>query len=212
MRFRDRRMAGELLGGLVAEAEPVDPIVLALPRGGVPIGFEVAHVLNCELDVLVVRKLGVPTQPELAMGAIGEEGVIVRNDEIIAAAHVEAAAFDRTVVSEQIELDRRVKSYREVAEPVDPNDRTAIIVDDGLATGSTAMAGIGIVRERGASQIWLAVPVAPRDTTETMQRLADRVIVLSQPHPFGAVGVWYRDFKQTTDTEVRDLLSESQLR
>jgi len=212
MRFRDRRMAGELLGGLVAEAEPVDPIVLALPRGGVPIGFEVAHALNCELDVLVVRKLGVPTQPELAMGAIGEEGVIVRNDEIIAAAHVEAAAFDRTVVSEQIELDRRVKSYREVAEPVDPNDRTAIIVDDGLATGSTAMAGIGIVRERGASQIWLAVPVAPRDTTETMQRLADRVIVLSQPHPFGAVGVWYRDFKQTTDTEVRDLLSESQLR
>lgn len=212
MKFPDRRTAGEFLGELVGEAEPVDPVVLALPRGGVPVGFEVAHALNCELDVLVVRKLGFPMQPELAMGAVGEGGVIVRNEEIVAATGVGTDVFNQTVLREQNELKRRVSSYREVAVPIDPVGRTAVIVDDGLATGSTARAGIAVLRERGADEVWLAVPVAPRETTRAMERLADRVIVLLQPDSFGAVGVWYRDFKQTTDDEVRKLLSESRLR
>jgi len=212
LRFRDRRTAGELLGELAKEANPTDPVVLALPRGGVPVGFEVAHALNCRLDVLVVRKIGVPTQPELAMGAIGEEGVIIRNDEIVAAARVDEDVFDRVVQHERAELERRVSSYREVVDPIDPVGCTAVVVDDGLATGSTAAAGIAILRERGAGEVWLAVPVAPRDTTRDMERLADRVIVLSQPRAFGAVGSWYRDFEQTSDLEVRDLLSESRLR
>jgi len=200
------------LGELVKEAEPVDPVVMSLPRGGVPVGFEVAHALECPLDVLVVRKIGVPIQPELAMGAIGEEGVIIRNDEIVAAAGVGEDAFASVVLKERAELERRVSSYREAAGPVDPGGCTAIVVDDGLATGSTAAAGIAILRERGASEVWLAVPVAPRETSRLMERLADRVIVLSQPRAFGAVGSWYRDFEQTPDIEVRDLLSESRLR
>ena len=212
MRFPDRRTAGVLLGELVREASPSDPVVLALPRGGVPIGFEVAGVLDCELDVLVVRKLGVPTQPELAMGAIGEEDVIIRNDEIVAAAGVDKDAFKRVVLRERAELERRVISYREVVESVDPVGCTAVVVDDGLATGSTAAAGIAILRERGIQNIWLAVPVAPRETTRAMERLADRVVVLSQPSAFGAVGSWYHDFHQTSDVEVMSLLSESRLR
>lgn len=212
MRFPDRRAAGELLGVLVREAKPEDPVVLSLPRGGVPVGHEVARALNCESDVLVVRKLGVPAQPELAMGAVGEEGVIIRNEQVIAAAGVGADVFERVVVGERTELDRRVASYREVAEPVDLEGRTAIVVDDGLATGSTAAAGIAILRERGTASVWLAVPVAPRETTRSMERLADRVIVLSQPRVFGAVGTWYRDFRQTSDEEVRTLLAESRLR
>ncbi len=212
MRFPDRRTAGQLLGELVKEASPSDPVVLALPRGGVPIGFEVARVLDCELDVLVVRKLGVPTQPELAMGAIGEESVIIRNDEIVAASGVDKDAFKRVVTRERAELGRRVSSYREVVEPVDPGGSTAVVVDDGLATGSTAAAGIAILRERGVKEVWLAVPVAPRETTRAMERLADRVVVLSQPPVFGAVGSWYRDFQQTSDFEVRALLEESRLR
>ena len=212
MRFPDRRAAGELLGVLVKEADPIHPVVFSLPRGGVPVGFEVARVLDCELDVLVVRKLGVPNQPELAMGAIGDDGVIIGNDEIIAAAHVEADVFNSVVERERAELERRASTYREIAEAVDPSGRTAIVVDDGLATGSTAAAGIAVLRERGTEEVWLAAPVAPRETTRSMERLADRVIVLSQPRVFGSVGSWYRDFQQTNDIEVRALLAESRLR
>lgn len=212
MRFPDRRAAGELLGALVREANPTDPVVLALPRGGVPVGYEVAKALQCQMDVLVVRKVGVPIQPELAMGAIGEGGVVIRNEQVADIANVNGDEFDRVLLAERKELDRRVINYREVVDPIDPAGRTAVIVDDGLATGSTAAVGITVVRQREASEVWLAVPVAPAETIRAMERLADRVVVLAQPSSFGSVGSWYRDFRQTTDSEVRNLLDESRLR
>jgi len=212
MRFPDRPAAGELLGTLVNEANPADPVVLALPRGGVPVGYEVASALGCQMDVLVVRKLGVPTQPELAMGAIGEGGVTIRNDRVVDIARIDEDEFHSVLLAERAELDRRVTNYREVVDPIDPVGCTAVIVDDGLATGSTAAAGIAVVRQREAEAVWLAVPVAPLETVREMERLADRVLVLEQPGSFGSVGAWYRDFRQTGDPEVRKLLQDSRLR
>ena len=212
MRFPDRLTAGAILGCELADLAPPDPVVLALPRGGVPVGFAVSEVMGCPLDVLVVRKLGVPFQPELAMGALGEAGIVVRNEEIIVAAGISEETFDDVVRRELAEIELRLESYRRVAEPIPLSERTAIIVDDGLATGATALAAVRVLREVGPSQIWLAVPVAPRDTTALMQNQTNRVVVLSQPAAFGAVGVWYRDFGQTTDEEVKNLLAESRLR
>jgi putative phosphoribosyl transferase len=212
MRFADRLTAGEALGEVLVELAPPDPLVLALPRGGVPVGSEVARALGCDLDVLVVRKLGVPFQPELAMGAVAEGGVVIRNDEMVSFASIDEEAFRRVEAVERREMERRLSSYREVAEAIDPSERTAVIVDDGLATGSTAMAGVTALRARHAAEVWVAVPVAPRDTTQMLGREADRVVVLSQPRYFGAVGAWYRDFGQTTDEEVRALLVDSRLR
>ena len=196
----------------MAGREPEHPVVLALPRGGVPVGFEVAKALGCELDVLVVRKVGVPIQPELAMAAVGEGGVLVQNEEIIGAAGITEEILSSAVSRERDRLERRVASYREIARPVDPAGMTAVVVDDGLATGSTAEAAIRVVQRREAAQVWLAIPVAPRETIAVMRSLADEVIVLSTPMAFGAVGIWYRDFSQTTDDEVRDLLGQSRLR
>lgn len=212
MRFADRRTAGEALGEAVVELAPSDPLVLALPRGGVPVGYEVALALGCDLDVLVVRKLGVPFQPELAMGAVAEGGVAIRNDEMLSVAAIDEEAFRRVEAAERRELERRLSSYRQVAAAIDPAGRTAVVVDDGLATGSTAMAGVAVLRARDAAEVWVAVPVAPRDTTQMLERQADRVVVLSLPRHFGAVGAWYRDFGQTTDEEVRALLTDSRLR
>lgn len=207
MRFVDRSEAGEALGSAVAELGPADPLVMALPRGGVPVAAEVARTLDCDLDVLVVRKLGVPHHPELAMGALGEGGVIVRNDEVISMASIGPADFDRVVEREEGELQRRVTEYRQGKSPADPRGRTAIIVDDGLATGSTARAAVTVLRGRSPSSIWVAVPVAPGDTIRLLEEEADRVVVVHQPRFFGAVGAWYDDFSQTTDAEVRELLS-----
>lgn len=212
MRFADRRTAGEALGEAVVELAPSDPLVLALPRGGVPVGYEVALALGCDLDVLVVRKLGVPFQPELAMGAVAEGGVVIRNDEMLSVTAIDEEAFRRVEAAEHRELERRLSSYRQVVEAIDPAGRTAVVVDDGLATGSTAMAGVAALRARDAAEVWIAVPVAPRDTTQMLERQADRVVVLSLPRYFGAVGAWYRDFGQTTDEEVRALLADSRLR
>lgn len=212
MTLADRRSAGERLGRAVAHLDPRDPVVLGLPRGGVPVAYEVARVLDCPLDVLVVRKVGVPFQPELAMGSVGEGGAVVRNEEVISMAGVDEDAFDRVLRSELEELDRRVKMYRSEASPVELSGHTVIVVDDGLATGSTARAALRVLQERDAAEVWLAVPVAPADTAEEMESIADRVIVLESPRPFGAVGAWYRDFSQTADDEVRALLSESRLR
>lgn len=211
MRFEDRRQAGELLGEAVLELEPHDPVVYALPRGGVPVGIEVARALGCPLDVLVVRKLGVPYQPELAMGAIGEGGTMVRNSEIVAEARVAEDDFAAVVEKERRELDRRVALYRSAAPAVPAEGKTAIIVDDGLATGSTAMAAVSVLERKGAADIWLAVPVAPQGPLGGLERRADRVVALHRPARFGAVGSWYRDFGQTGDDEVRSLLEESRL-
>lgn len=211
MRFQDRRQAGEVLGEAVRELDPHDPVVYALPRGGVPVGVEVARALDCPLDVLVVRKLGVPYQPELAMGALGEGGILVRNSEIVVEARVTEDDFAAVVERERRELDRRVDLYRSAAPAVPAEGKTAIIVDDGLATGSTAMAAVSVLERKGASDIWLAAPVAPQGPLGGLERRADRVITLHRPARFGAVGSWYRDFGQTDDDEVRTLLEESRL-
>jgi predicted phosphoribosyltransferase len=208
MIFDDRRLAGVALGEELVRLDPVDPLVLALPRGGVPVGYEVARALGCGLDVLVVRKVGVPGQPELAMGAVGEAGVVIRNEEVIRLAGVDDEAFGRVVERERQELARRLATYRSVADPLDPAGTTAIVVDDGLATGSTAMAAVDVLRRRDAREVWVAVPVAPRDTAERLAQIVDRLVVLQQPRRFLAVGAWYRDFSQTSDEEVRRLLAE----
>lgn len=211
MSFLDRGGAGALLGAAVARLEPVRPLVAALPRGGVPVGSAVAEALRCELDVLVVRKVGVPGHPELAMGAVGEGGVVIRNEEVIRGVGIDDATFEHVAALERVELGRRLQRYREAAPTVDLHGRTVIVVDDGLATGSTASAAIAVVRERDASQVWLAVPVAPAETVARMEEAADRVVVLERPRRFIAVGAWYRDFSQTTDEEVVELLRRSRL-
>lgn len=211
MRYRDRRHAGELLGAELAALRPPDPVVYGLPRGGMPVAFEVARALGCPLDVLVVRKVGVPSQPELAMGAVAEGDVVVRNEEVIHLAQVADESFAAVADEERRELEQRVAKYRADAEQVSPERHTAIIVDDGLATGSTALAAVQVVHALGASEVWLAVPVAPRSPLGELEEKADRLVVLSRPRNFGAVGIWYRDFNQTTDEEVRDLLAESRL-
>lgn len=200
-----------MLGEALAELDPPDPVVYALPRGGVPVGFEVARVLACPLDVLVVRKVGVPFQPELAMGAVAEDGVVIRNEDVISMAGIDEEAFRSVVAEETRELERRVSTYREAAPAVPAKGRTAIVVDDGLATGSTAMAAVSVLGHMEAAATWLAVPVAPSDSIDRLQRHADRVVVLSQPRHFGAVGYWYEDFGQTSDHEVRTLLTRSRL-
>lgn len=208
-RYRDRQKAGRALGDALAELDPPNPLVLALPRGGVPVAREVAARLRAPLDVLVVRKLGVPYQPELAMGAVSEGGAVVRNEEVIGAAGVDEAMFQRVVEKEVGELERRLEAYRRVAPGIAPAGSTAIVVDDGLATGSTARAAVEVLRSKQADEVWVAVPVAPSDTADAMAALADRVVVLRAPRFFGAVGAWYEDFSQTTDEEVRILLAEA---
>jgi predicted phosphoribosyltransferase len=209
MRFDDRREAGVLLGQAVAALDPVAPVVAALPRGGVPVGFEVSRALSCDLDVLVVRKVGVPYQTELAMGAVGESGVVVRNREVLLAAGITEGVFAAAAAVETAELEARVGIYRHVADPIELTRRTVIITDDGLATGSTALAGIDIARARGALEVWVAVPVAPADSISHVGAAADLVVVLHRPRRFMAVGAWYRDFSQTADDEVADLLRRS---
>jgi putative phosphoribosyl transferase len=212
MRFADRRHAGTQLGARLVELEPANPLVLALPRGGVPVGYEVARALSCDLDVLLVRKLGLPGQPELAMGAVAEGGLVIRNPAIIELAGVDEEEFQSVLRAETETLARRAADYRADHPPLDPVGHTALVVDDGLATGSTALAAIEALRERGVGEIWMCAPVGPSDTVEAMGEVADRMVVLYQPRHFGAVGAWYRDFGQTDDAQVRVLLARSRLR
>ncbi len=198
-----------MLGSAVAALERVDPMVAALPRGGVPVGFEVAARLGCQLDVLVIRKVGVPFHPELAMGAVGEGGVVIRNEEVLGAVRLEPDVFPIVAETERVELERRLARYRQTVPGVDPAGRTAVIVDDGLATGSTALAAVAVLRERGAGAVWLAVPVAPIESVRLLETVTDHVVVLETPRSFVAVGSWYRDFDQTSDEEVIRLLEES---
>jgi putative phosphoribosyl transferase len=169
----------------------------------------VARSLGCELDVLVVRKVGVPFHPELAMGAVAEGDVLIENHGIRVSVGIDEEQFEARAAMERGELESRLSRYREAAPAVDPQGRTAIIVDDGLATGSTALAAIAVLRAREAKEVWLAVPVAPADSISVMEKEADRVIVLERPRRFMAVGAWYRDFSPTSDAEVIDLLRRS---
>jgi predicted phosphoribosyltransferase len=207
MLFRDRRDAGQLLAQkLSAYANRPDVVVLALPRGGVPVAYEVARALNAPLDIFVVRKLGVPGHEELAMGAIATGGVRVLNQNVVEGLGIPREVIDRVTAEEQAELERREHSYRGNLPPVDVRGKTVILVDDGLATGSTMRAAVAALRQMDPAKIVIAVPTAAPATCEEFRREVDDIICAVTPEPFYAVGLWYQDFSQTTDEEVRELL------
>jgi predicted phosphoribosyltransferase len=208
--FRDRIDAGEQLADQLRHyAGRNDVIVLALPRGGVPVGYEVASVLGAPLDVFVVRKLGVPWHPELAMGAIASGGVRVLNDEVIASLRIPDGAIETVAEEEQRELERREEAYRDGRPRPDVRGKVVILVDDGLATGSTMRAAVAAVRRLGPSRVVVAVPVGARDTCRELATEADEVVCAAMPEPFFGVGSWYDDFRQTTDEEVQELLTRA---
>jgi predicted phosphoribosyltransferase len=207
--FRDRIEAGELLAdSLQTYRDRDDVIVLALPRGGVPVAAEIARRLHVPFDVFVVRKLGVPGHEELAMGAIASGGVRLVNDEVVVPLGIPPNVIDSVARSEQIELARREELYRGTREPIGLTGKTVILVDDGLATGSTMRAAVMAVRRQQPARIVVAVPVGARETCAGLAREADDVVCLRTPDPFVAVGLWYRDFTPTTDGEVRSLLGK----
>jgi predicted phosphoribosyltransferase len=207
MRFRDRYEAGRYLAARLRQyANRPDVIVLALPRGGVPVAYEVARELNVPLDVFLVRKLGLPGREELAMGAIATGGVRVLNDEVMRVLRVPEEVIDAVAAQEQEELERRERLYRGDRPPPDVRGKTAILVDDGLATGSTMRAAIAALRAQHPARIVVAVPVGAPDTCAEFKEEADEVICARTPEPFFAVGLWYADFSQTTDEEVHELL------
>lgn len=210
-RFADRVEAGRALGERLSEyAGRDDVVVLALPRGGVPVGREVAALLHAPLDVQLVRKLGLPGQEELAMGALASGGLRVLNDELLRQLGVDEAVVDRVATQEAAELERREYLYRGGRPPTDVAGRVAILVDDGLATGSTMHAAVLALRAREPAQIVVAVPTAPSQTCASLEKVADRVVCLMQPQPFYAVGLSYRDFAEVSDEEVRRLLGDPQ--
>ncbi|MBD2678065.1 MULTISPECIES: phosphoribosyltransferase [Nostoc] len=207
MLFKDRRFAGQLLAKeLAAYANRSDVVVLGLPRGGVPVAFEVAKALNAPLDILVVRKLGVPDQEELAMGAIAPGGVRILNKHIINVVNISDEVIARVAVQEERELERREQLYRGNRPFPDLRGRTVILVDDGLATGATMWAAVVAVRKQQPAAIVIAVPVAAPETCEQLEPEVDQIACVSKPSPFYSVGLWYENFPQTTDQEVRELL------
>jgi putative phosphoribosyl transferase len=207
--FYDRDQAGRQLGERLAELPLVGPVVLALPRGGVPVGFQVAIALGAPLDVIVVRKLGAPFQRELAMGAIGEGSVRVLDDEVIRACAISEEDIGAVEAREREELDRRARRYRGGAPRIPLGGRTAVVVDDGMATGSTARAACSVARAQGASIVVMAVPVASGHAIAQLSGVSDAVVVLEQPEPFFAVGQWYLRFDQTSDSAVVSLLDRA---
>ncbi len=208
--FQNRTDAGGRLAERVKSAVGDSQcVVLALPRGGVPVGFEVAVTLQADLDVFLVRKLGMPGEEELAIGAIASGGVRVLNEDLIRYLRVSDELIQQITAREQRELERREKIYREGRPAIPVRDCTAVLVDDGLATGASMLAASRALRPQGARRIVVAVPVAAQQTCEEFRREVDEVICLATPYPFGAVGTWYEDFSQTTDREVRELLEEA---
>ena len=209
--FRDRADAGrQLAARLKPYAGTPDVMVLALPRGGVPVAYEVARALHAPMDVFIVRKLGVPGQEELAMGAVATGGVRVLNHQVVNALGIPDYVIDAVVKWETDELKRREQLYRGDRPPPNVRGKTVILVDDGLATGSTMLAAVRALREQGPARIVVAVPVASPDTCELLKTHVDEVVCAATPEPLYAVGFWYRDFAQTTDEEVRELLSLAQ--
>lgn len=207
--FEDRKAAGRALAAsLQAYAGRNDVLVLALPRGGVPVAFEVAAALGAPLDLFLVRKLGTPGHRELAMGAIASGGVRVLNDDVVQWYGITPAQIDAVAQEEERELNRRETAYREGRDPVPIEGRNVILIDDGLATGSTMRAAVQAVRQRKPARIVVAVPVGARQTCDELSAVADEVICARMPEPFAAVGQGYLDFEQTTDEEVRQLLRE----
>jgi len=208
--FRDRPQAGRLLSRkLRAYADRTDVLVLGLPRGGVPVAFEVAKALRAPLDVFLVRKLGVPGQEELAMGAIAAGGVRVVNDDVVRAMNISARTIDSVAAKEARELVRREHLYRGGQLSPDVAGRTVILVDDGLATGSTMRAAVSALRQKKPRRIVVAVPLAAVQTYEEFRAEVDEIVCFATPEPFFSVGFWYEDFSQTTDEEIRDLLERA---
>lgn len=209
MKFLDRPTAGRKLAQRLNYFKDKDAVVLGLPRGGVPVASEVAKEIDAPFDVIVVRKLGVPSQPELAMGAVGEGGVVIRNDEVLRVANISADQFAAAQAREEQEVAERANRFREGRTPVSLLGRLAIIIDDGIATGSTAQAACDVARALGAAKVILAVPVGSREAVNALAAKADEVITLEIPDNFFAVGQWYEDFSPVSDEEVIRLLRES---
>jgi predicted phosphoribosyltransferase len=207
--FRDRRDAGRVLARVLEPYRGRADLVLALPRGGVPVGYEIAAALGVPLDVVLVRKLGVPAQEELAMGAIASGGLVVVNDDVVRAFEVPPEVVRRVAEREGAELARRERAYRNDRPPPDLAGKTVVLVDDGLATGSSMLAAVEAVRQAGAARVVVAVPAAPSSTCRELRRVADDVVCATTPSPFFAVGQSYWDFSQTTDDEVVRLLREA---
>jgi predicted phosphoribosyltransferase len=211
IRFKNRYEAGRFLAErLSAYANRPDTLVLALPRGGVPVAYEIAKALGAPLDVFQVRKLGLPGHEELAMGAIATGGVRVRNPEVVEYLRIPDEVLDEVTARERQELERRERLYREGRPALSPRGRVVILVDDGLATGSTMRAAILALRQQQPASIVVAVPVAAKQTCEELRAVADEVVCAVMPDPFYAVGLWYEDFAQTTDEEVRELLARAE--
>jgi len=208
MSFVDRTDAGKKLAAALVSYKDQQPVILALPRGGVPVAAEVAAALKAPLDLILVRKIGVPIQPELAMGAVVDGGapLVVRNEDVIALADIDAAEFDAVCDGELAEIERRQQRYLGNRKRIDVRDRVTIVVDDGVATGATTRAALRATRARGPNKLVLAVPVAPTDSLAELRREADEVVCLEDHEFFGAIGSYYTDFAQVSDQEVIDLL------
>ena len=208
MRFRNRSESGQLLAlELGHYAKRNDVLILALPRGGVPVGYELSCVLHAPLDILVVRKLGVPGHEEMAMGAIASGGIRLLNQNLISRLGISPGSIAEIERREEAELERREVSYRGMRPPQDVTEKTVILADDGIATGSTMMAAIASLKERGVCRIVVAAPVAPPSVIAILGTLADEVVCVLRPEDFRGVGWWYDDFSQTSDEEVRRLLA-----
>ena len=209
--FRDRRDAGRVLAGklLLRYANRPDVVVLALPRGGVPVGYEVARALHAPLDVFIVRKLGVPGHEELAMGAIASGGVRVLNDEIVRMLDIPHSLIDEVAAREQREIERREIEYRGGYPPPRLAGCVVLLVDDGLATGATMRAAVQALRQKQPAQVVVAVPTAAAQTCDEFRHEVDEIVCVFTPEPFYGVGMWYDDFSQTTDEEVRELLRQA---
>lgn len=205
----DRRAAGVLLAERLGSYRDQDPVVLALPRGGVPVAYEIARRINAPLDVLIVRKVGAPSNPEYGLGAVVEGGTRFLDEPRVRAAGYTVRDLGPTIAREIAEVDRRAREYREGHPPAEVKNRTVILVDDGVATGATILAALRSLRPRGPRQVVVALGVAPPDTVETLRREADALVVLLVPRTFFAVGEWYRQFSQVSDGEVRKLLGRS---
>jgi predicted phosphoribosyltransferase len=211
MLFRDRADAGrQLADELVAYAGRPDVLVLALPRGGVPVAYEVARALHVPLDVFLVRKLGVPGHAELAMGALATGGVRVLNEEVVHGLRIPDEVIDEVAAEEQRELERREAAYRGDRPPLEVRGKTVILVDDGLATGASMRAAVAALRQRQPAQVVVAVPVAAPETCAEFRAEVDDIVCAHTPRPFHAVGLWYEDFAQTTDGEVHALLERAE--
>lgn len=214
MTFKDRGDAGRRLAAALGSYKKEHPLILALPRGGVVVAAQVAAALHAPIDLILVRKIGVPLQPELAMGAIvdGDAPLIVRNEDVIRIAGITEAEFKSVCESELAEIERRRRRYLGSRERLDIGGRVAIVIDDGIATGATTRAALLAARARGPRKLILAVPVAPKDTLTRMRELVDDVVCLEPQDELGAIGCFYSDFRQTSDREVIEILARCSAR